>query len=458
MSPLKDLKSGLLSRSLRIAGMVTSASKTAVKVKLMAKNQWGASKQEILDRLLADQMQMIVGHFNQMKGAAMKIGQMASMYGEVFLPPEVNEVLKSLQTRSTPMEWSVIEAVLLEELGPLLLNELEIEPTPIASASIGQVHRARIRASGREVVIKVQYPGVDRAIENDLKILRSLFQFIELLPQVSHLPLLFDEIQAMLHQELDYRKECELAMEYAEVLKNDSRYIVPAVHKKYCRQRVLVMDYVPGVAIDSDVVKDLPPERRDRLGVLFLELYFKELFQWGMVQTDPHFGNYRIRLETSDGNGPAQDQFVLFDFGAVRRLPQQFVEKYKELVMGALRQDEAQIVNAAYKLDFLRESDPQELKDSFVKFCITMVEPFSDQGSDLEGRYEWGKSDIPKRLTQQVGQVIKNFKFRAPPQEVVFLDRKTGGVFIVLSSLRARVKGRALIENFLPLLKIDSLK
>lgn len=433
-----------------MASMISGAGRAAVKYRWAANTKDGVLRGEALKQLLGEQVKLMAGHFNQMKGAAMKVGQMLSMYGEVFLPAEVNQWFKTLQNQSTPVEWPILREVLVKELGEERLSQIDIEPQPLASASLGQVHAATILKSGEKIVLKVQYPGLSAAIENDLKILKSLFKVIELLPQISHLDLLFNEIESMLYQELDYLKELELIEEYAHKLQGDDRFIVPKPLRDFSTGRVLAMSFVHGERVDSQAVKDLPLERRNRIAHNYLELYFKELFDWGLVQTDPHIGNYRVQLDFERHD---QDRLVLFDFGAVRRLDPRFVKNYSQMIQGALSKDRELVESAAFQLEFLQPSDPEGLKNAFFDFCVTMVEPFAADPAakwfDSGGNYNWGTSDIPQRLTRKVAEVIRSYSIRVPPREVVFLDRKTGGVFIFVALLAARMNARPLLESFL---------
>ena len=184
----------------------------------------------------------------------------------------------------------------------------------------------------------------------------------------------------------------------------------------------------------------------------FLDLSFKELFEWGVVQTDPHAGNYRIRIDPQ-----GHDQLVLFDFGATREYAPEFMIPYRQMVKGSLFNDRELLNKAAYKLRFIESEDHQELRQLFEEFCFESVEPFLEykdprnihQQIAVDGTYDWKNTDLPKRLSKKVLQIIRNFHWRSPPKEIIFLDRKTGGVFIFLSVLNARIRGRDLILKYL---------
>src|SRR6185437_11512897 len=155
-----------------------------------------------------------------------------------FLPSEVNSLLKNLQNQAPPLAWEEIEKVLRSELGEKL-SELDVEPQPIASASLGQVYRAKEKKTGREFALKVQYPGVDRAIEGDIKALRTVLSITKLIPKGPRYDAVFEEIREMLYQELDYAQELKALQEFREKLKPYPIYIVPEGFPEYSSRKVL---------------------------------------------------------------------------------------------------------------------------------------------------------------------------------------------------------------------------
>jgi predicted unusual protein kinase regulating ubiquinone biosynthesis (AarF/ABC1/UbiB family) len=362
----------------------------------------------------------------------MKAGQMLSVYGEHFLPPEVNQVLKSLQSESIPVDGKEMRKVLVRQLGKETLSRLQVDPEPLRAASLGQVHKAR--AGSREFVLKIQYPGVDKAVDGDLKALRRILSLTEFLPQVPATDELFAEVGSMLKHELDYGRELAMLEFFRKELKNDGRFVLPEPLPEFSAKRVLAMSLETGAPVDSREVLALSQERRDRLAEAALDLFFRELFVWRKVQTDPHFGNYRIRLR------PKGDQWVLYDFGAVRELPETFVQDYRRLLKGMFDHSREAFEAAAQVLGVLEASDPQELKDIFFALCSLIVEPFA-----TDEPYQWGGTDLPKRVSRLSWEIFRKFPLRAPPREVVFLDRKMAGVFTLLSTLDARFNARRVL-------------
>ncbi len=435
---LKKIREGALSRSWALAKVSMAAGAKAASHAVGTVFSTEADQPDRLKALLMSQVDLLTRELGQLKGSAMKVGQMLSMYGEKFLPPEANALLKSLQSQSPPLEWEAIEKVLRRQLSIKQLALLDVDPESMASASLGQVHRARVKSSGRWLAMKIQYPGVDQAIEGDLKALRSLLTLAKLIPRNIATDELFKEVRQMLHQEVDYSRELELTQEFRAALKDDPRFIIPEPFPEFSSSRVLTTSFEEGIAVDSPEILALPQERRNAIGALALDLYFKEIFTLKMMQTDPHFGNYRIRLGT---NGEP-DRMVLFDFGAVRKFPQSFLKPYYAMIKAAANKDKEGLLKASRQLGFLEEGDPVELDEYFAELVFLITEPFN-------GEYDWGGSDLPQRVATKAGQMALKFKLRAPPREILFLDRKMGGVFILLSVLQARFDARPVLEPYL---------
>lgn len=449
----ESLRTGLFLRGLALARLSLSVGTRAASQKIGGFFSSEEGAEERLRERLIEQAKDISTELGRLKGSVMKVGQMLSIYGEQFLPPEANIVLKTLQSQAPPLEWTTLAPVIEKELGTERMNELEIERTAVASASIGQVHRARVKATGEVLALKIQYPGVDQAIESDLKALKTMVSLARLMPHVPHLETGIQEIQSMLRQELDYELEARQLTAFRERLEGDSRYLVPRVHSRWSSGRVLATDFIDGWRIDDPTVLSLPQESRNAIAEAALELYFNEIFAWRSVQTDPHFGNFLIVRN----EGPqSPHRLALFDFGAVREFDTRFVELYGVMTSAALKGDRAALCTAAEGIGFLKADDCDSLRTEFFDFCVLVMEPFNEKGATEDakrlfenGRYDWKRSDLPRRLSQQLAKVISAHKFRPPPREMIFLDRKTSGLFVLLATIGAKVNGRPLLERHL---------
>ncbi|MCO4771032.1 MAG: AarF/ABC1/UbiB kinase family protein [Deltaproteobacteria bacterium] len=449
--PLQSIRTGRVSRGFAIAKLTMGAGLRvtghAVSGLFTTKENRDERKRDLLLRQAAD----LTRELGELKGSMMKVGQMLSTYGEALLPAEANAVLKSLQSTSPTLRWEVIEERLLDELGEDRLGELDIEETPLAAASLGQVHAAVIRASGERVAVKVQYPGVDKAVDADLSTLRQFLRVAGLAPTGPSAAALFSEVRSMLQREVDYSLERETTDSFASAFVEEPRLWVPRTYPRFSTPRVLTTELIEGVRFDAPAVAELSQERRDALGELVFEMLLREVFVLRAVQTDPHMGNFLVRI------GADHDRVGLLDFGAVRAIGDDVMGTYVQFIAGAVHQSAPPMEAVGRAMGFLRDGDPDELRQRFVELCLLVVEPFADPNRpggppafmDAQGRYDWGATDLPSRLAAKGKAGVLAFKLRTPPAWTFFLDRKLGGVYMLLSVLGARFDGRALVTRFI---------
>jgi predicted unusual protein kinase regulating ubiquinone biosynthesis (AarF/ABC1/UbiB family) len=406
----------------------------------------GAGSRTQSDRTFyVEQAHRLADELGRLKGSVMKVGQMLSLYGQYFLPPEAVDVLAGLQDDTPAVEWKSLEPVLKRALGRSL-NELSIDRVALASASLGQVHRARRKADGAELVLKVQYPGVADAIDSDIRTLSRLIAMTRLAPRGLNLEPVYSEVKEMLHREVDYQAEVDHTQRYRQLLDGDARYVVPQVYEEYCSDQVLGLSYEPGVSVRDAAVQGLSQERRNALAQAALELFLRELFDWGMVQTDPHFGNYKIRInwgQTQTAGRSPIDSIVLLDFGATRLFGRGFVEGYREMLRGALLRDRDVTLAGAEAIGAMFPDIPAPVRAGFAELCELIVEPFRG------GVYDWGASDLPQRTGHKMARASITRHFRIPPREIVFLHRRLSGVFFLLATLRAKWDARPVLERHL---------
>lgn len=451
---LQQVQSGALMRGLGLATAGMRMSARLGSYSLESLFTFGDQRRERRRQMLAEQARLLVDELGRLKGSVMKVGQLLALYGEYFLlTPEVVEILRTLQNDSPPLAWPVLEPVLRAELGDARLTELDVDPEPLAAASLGQVHRARRRNDGRELCIKIQYPDVAEAVDSDLDTVGMLLMFSRMLPAGFNLQQLLAEVREMLHREVDYRRELAAVQRFGELLADDGRYRVPEPFPEYSTQRVLTLSYEPGLTVDGPEIKSLSQLRRNQLGEAALALFLREFFEWGSVQTDPHFGNYQVQFD------PMQDQprLVLLDFGAVRHFSDAFLCAYYEMVRGAFWKDKERLRRAAVDLNFLPESASASAVDSLMEMCCLIVEPFEATDTDGPGRnwrnekgeYRWGASDLPKRVALAASKASLSVSFRVPPKEFLFLHRKLGGVFVFLAELNAELTAYPLLRRYM---------
>lgn len=451
---LKKIPSNVFSRGMSLFNLTVSTGTRYAGLKFTDLFTSVEDREKRLQEFFLEQATELVEELGRLKGSIMKAGQMLSVYGEHFFPPQINQILKSLQSNTRPVIWEEMERAIRSQLGDEKFAKLEIDKEPVAAASMGQVYKARIIETGEILALKVQYPGVDKAINSDLSSLKTILSVSHLAPKGSDFDEIFREIRMMLHYEIDYVRELEQLQWYQEKLKDDVRFVIPKVYPEFSTKRLLAMSYEDGVPLDASQIADLSQDRRNRIAASFMELMFREIFEWRMVQTDPHFGNYKIRLADSNCE---HDRILLLDFGAVRSFPKRYIEPFAQLVHSALEKDIDANFNAGLNLGFLREDDNERVRDLFARICFTAIEPFelryaspqcdgSDEGAEP---YKWGESRLLDKLTELAKDALFAFRLRPPPREAIFLDRKMVGTYTILTKFQLRMGPRALLQKYL---------
>ena len=261
----------------------------------------------------------------QLRGAAMKMGQLLSMDAGNLMPPELAEILARLREDARTMPMSQVVNVLESHWGKGWEQKFaRFSFTPAAAASIGQVHRA-CAIDGRELAVKIQYPGVRRSIDSDVDNVATLLRVFGLLPKSLDLTPLLTEAKRQLHEEADYQHEARCLQRFRHLLDGAADFVLPEAIDALTTEDILVMSWVDGVAVES--LDKAPQAVRDHIVSRLIGLLFRELFEFRLIQTDPNFANYRYASE--------HDQLVLLDFGATRVYPLAIVEAYRRLMAGA---------------------------------------------------------------------------------------------------------------------------
>ncbi|MGB5639389.1 MAG: AarF/ABC1/UbiB kinase family protein, partial [Sedimenticolaceae bacterium] len=234
--------------------------------------------------------QRLGDRLSEMRGAAMKVGQLLSMDSGQLLPPQLGELLARLRGDAHAMPLGQVAGVLKQAWGEGWESRFaRFTFTPLAAASIGQVHQAILK-DGQRLAVKIQYPGIRASIDSDVENVATLLRFARLVPaEIDFAPLL-REAKSQLHDEADYRREAVALGRFAELLEPDSRFEVPAVIETLTTEQTLTMQFLDGDPIES--LADAPPLERNEAAAALLELALREVFDWGLVQTDPNFANF----------------------------------------------------------------------------------------------------------------------------------------------------------------------
>jgi len=371
----------------------------------------------------------------EMRGAAMKMGQMLSMDTGEMLPRELADILARLRADANSMPIEQLQRSMVDAFGDdweTLFYGFDYQP--IAAASIGQVHRTT-SPDGREIVLKIQYPGVAQSIESDVDNIASLLRLSGLLPKELDIQPLLDDAKVQLQEEADYLKEAQFLQAFGKVLGGDDRFVLPEVLPELTHRNVLAMTYVPGGPIEA--VADQPHAERNRVMAALLELMLTELFEFKMVQTDPNFANYRYRPKTGE--------IVLLDFGATRHFKAAFVNNYKKLLRAAVLGDEEKIAAAAKRLGYSVGEENSAYRALVLELFMLVLEPLC-----TDEVYDFSRSDIPARMSEMAESVKEYTEFwQTPPTDAVYFHRKLGGMFMLAGRLKARVNVYQLISHLI---------
>ena len=371
-------------------------------------------------RRLADRL-------SQMRGAVMKVGQLMSMDGHGVLPPHFADLLGGLRDQAHVMPATQLAEVLEREYGSdwnRRFRRFSFEP--IAAASIGQVHRAETH-EGKVLALKIQSPGVRNSIASDMANLGLLARMPGLVPAALDVGALLTRIGTQLRHETDYRAEARAATEYRARLGDDPVLTVPAVAHEHCTDHIIATDFAPGVPIDRLAGGGATQAQRDHVATALSRLAAHEFFRMRLVQTDPNFGNYLFDA--------ASGRIALIDFGATETVTPERVEHLRELGRALREDDLPRLAAASAVAGFTAAEDPPEQTRGVIAMMRLAGEPLRQAGA-----YDFGASDLTARgFEQGRAQFFGGGYARTPPPDLLFLQRKFVGTFMLCSRLRARV-------------------
>lgn len=418
------MKSSIGSRSLKLLGLAAKVTKTELAQNI--REQFTKSVDDIASgRMKAriDQARAIAENLSQLKGAAMKAGQLMSLDASDYFPPEAVEILSKLQGKADPVDWPLVRSVLAEELGEEKIESFEkLSIAPSASASIGQVHKGRL--DGRDIAIKIQYPGIADSIDSDLRILRTLASsMLTVSGRRIDLDDIFKELGEVLHQEADYRIELEHMKEYKRLLGDEPGFTIPDPIESHSSRRVLTMTWMNGLTLNEWLKTEPSVELRLKVGRLLLDLYCKEFYDWGFVQTDPNYGNFLIQ--------PDPLRLVVLDFGATLRYTEEFRREYVKLLQVMATFDRPKIIQAFVDFGLIDPRESDESKRLLTEMLAVSLEPFDKSKQP----FRFKDDDYSKRTRLATQAFTQSLKYSAPPRKIIFLHRKLGGVFTFLKKL-----------------------
>ncbi len=310
-------------------------------------------RQSLLDTHIRNAIKIVEGS-KELKGAFMKLVQMLSMRDDI-LPGEALKVLSVVQSQVPPMDYAEIRDQVKLELGryPEKLFA-SFDPEAFAAASLGQVHRAVLK-SGEEVVVKVQYPGVDETVQQDLQNVKALLQTFTLIGRdvmrqnIDHSDV-YRELEERLHEELDYVNEAKNIALFQKAFGDDPEVLIPEFYPDVSSRRVLTMSLLEGYPFADILKPGVDQSLKDWLALKYFRVVWRQVFEFGILHTDPHPGNYLVTYHP---------RLAILDFGSIRIFPEDIRKAYHGLADGILRRDRRAMADCLVRLGFIdRDDDP----------------------------------------------------------------------------------------------------
>jgi predicted unusual protein kinase regulating ubiquinone biosynthesis (AarF/ABC1/UbiB family) len=389
----------------------------------------------------------------EMGGVMIKLGQFLSARVDV-LPPEVTEELAGLQDEVPPVPWEEVRGVLVEELNDITAHFSYFEPEPLAAASLGQAHCARLAPETTErhqpdsVIVKVQRPNIESIVSTDLSALRVVARWAMRYGPIrrrADVPALLDEFSATMWEELDYVSEAGNAERFAEIFSDRPQVRIPAVYRQHSTRRVLVLEDVTGIKITDVAGLEEAGIDHKQVALNLLDAYFYQIFMIGFFHADPHPGNLFVRpvprgFMSWDGEGrPFQIAFV--DFGMVGRIQDLTGDHLRKLLVSVTQRDARGLTEAYDSLGFLlpgsdldRIAEAQEavLDHLWGRNLLELSQPDPEEMQEL---------------TREFRDVLYEFPFQVP-QDFIFLGRALGMLSGLASQLNPEINPWQLVEEY----------
>ncbi len=428
-----EMITSALRRFVKLGGLAGRVGASVVGNQVLDVARSGPAKQIKKTENLVRNAMRIVETLGEMKGAAMKVGQMLSLH-EGMLPPEVAEVLRGLQKEAprVPAEVMRFEIEGALENYDELFESLDLEA--FAAASIGQVHRGLLR-DGREVAVKIQYPLIDEIVKADLKNLKTLVRaLLALVTEVEFEPI-WSELRDRLLEELDYTHEAENIRRMTELHEDVPEIVIPQVVDEATTRNVLTMEYVEAIPPSEACSDRYDQELKDRWGIVLVEFVLRGLIRHQFLHADPNLANFAF---FDDG------RVVVYDFGCVKRVPVALATSYAELLLAAAEDRGGEIPDILQRMGLYMNDGsalPSEAIDPYVEMFgeILRASPpytFGDDEDLYRRIFDLGMSNWQRSTDMQF------------PEDAIFVDRAFGGHFGNLSRLRATGPWRDLVLHY----------
>ncbi|KAG8717055.1 hypothetical protein FRC08_008261 [Ceratobasidium sp. 394] len=383
----------------------------------------------------------LVDKLSRMRGAALKLGQFLSIQDAHVLPEQIEQVLRQVQNSAHYMPNAQLEQVLVAELGPDWRSKFDhFDPIPIASASIGQVHKVTVSPTVLSssqpipVALKVQFPNIAESISSDLANISTLLNAGALLPRGLYLDRTLKVMRGELADECDYEREAGALERFGELLgRKQERFKIPKVIREVSTKRVLAMEWMEGISVARGA--KWPKRIRDQIAYDMLTLCLRELFEFRFMQTDPNWSNFLYNPKTG--------QLELIDFGASREYSKEFMDLWYMLLNAAGRDDREACIEYSLKLGYLTGQENEEMLAAHVRSLTLLGVPFR---SSTPQPFSFTSQTITDEIKSLIPVMLRH-RLTPPPQETYSLNRKLAGAFLLCGRLGADVDCLAIWEK-----------
>jgi predicted unusual protein kinase regulating ubiquinone biosynthesis (AarF/ABC1/UbiB family) len=429
----KDLLTSAMGRLFKLGGVATR-----VGMSLAAEQAVGflfsdpIAQARKTEKFLLNAMR-VTEALGELKGAAMKAGQMLSVH-EGLLPPEVSQVLRSLQNEAPRVSFATMQAVLRRELPEYQTLFESLEEEAIAAASIGQVYRGRLR-DGRLVAVKVQYPGIDEVVRSDLKNLKKLFGALVAMMAEVDFDEIWEELKARLLEELDYIHEADNMERMSALHAGIPQVIVPSVVREASTTRVLTMEYVAGITPDQACSDAYDQSRRDAWGAALLEFVIRGLLEHRFLHADPNFANYAF---TESGG------LIVYDHGCAKEVPEALAVSYARVLRALIDDDLAALPDLLFEMGIYRRKTGRPV-------LRKVLDPIAVQARDMVGPEPFrfsSETEIYDIVLGMKRQYLDELTDVSLPPDMVFVNRTLSGLFGNLCRLQSEGRWRDLLAPY----------